>query len=87
MLDWTKLAVRCAVTLVDPATGRRAGPEPLRALARYRRSSDGGGVLFGTKFAVAVPGAVAIGDPVIDAGGPASAGTGGSAPAAPVAAG
>ena len=28
---------RCAVTTVDPETGERAGPEPLRTLARYRR--------------------------------------------------
>lgn len=60
-LGWTKLAVRCAVTLVDPATGRRAGPEPLRTLARYRRG-PAGGVLFGTKFAVLRPGRLRVGD-------------------------
>ena len=59
-LGWTKLAVRCAVTLVDPATGRRAGPEPLRTLARYRRV-PAGGVVFGTKFAVLRPGRLRVG--------------------------
>jgi uncharacterized protein YcbX len=62
-LGWTKIAVRCAVTLVDPATGRRAGPEPLRTLARYRRD-PAGGVVFGTKFAVLRPGRLRVGDPV-----------------------
>ncbi|WP_340377531.1 MOSC N-terminal beta barrel domain-containing protein [Streptomyces sp. SS7] len=62
-LALTELTVRCAVTLVDQSTGRRAGPEPLRTLADYRRA-DGGGVVFGAYFAVRRPGRVALGDEV-----------------------
>src|SRR5207302_9219187 len=32
-LAYAKLAIRCAVTLVDQHAGRRSGPEPLRTLA------------------------------------------------------
>lgn len=39
-----KPCARCAITSVDPATGQR-GPEPLRALAEFRRRN--GKVLFG----------------------------------------
>ncbi|MDT0264804.1 MOSC N-terminal beta barrel domain-containing protein [Streptomyces sp. DSM 44915] len=62
-LGFAKLAVRCAVTLVDQRTGARAGPEPLRTLADYRRA-PAGGVAFGAKFAVLGPGALAVGDRV-----------------------
>lgn len=65
-LALTGLTVRCAVTLVDQSTGRRAGPEPLRTLADYRRA-DGGGVVFGAYFAVRRPGRVAVGDEVTPA--------------------
>ncbi|KUO08550.1 MOSC domain-containing protein [Streptomyces sp. DSM 15324] len=65
-LALTELTVRCAVTLVDQSTGRRAGPEPLRTLADYRRA-DGGGVVFGAYFAVRRPGRVAVGDEVTPA--------------------
>ena len=86
-LGWTKIAVRCAVTLVDPATGRRAGPEPLRTLAHYRRD-PAGGVVFGTKFAVLRPGRLRVGDPVSAATAfPAAAAPGGPTHAAPAAAG
>ncbi|MGW2252863.1 MOSC domain-containing protein [Kitasatospora sp. NPDC001660] len=60
-LGYAKLAVRCAVTLVDQSTGAKAGPEPLRTLARYRRAA-GGGVAFGAKFAVLRPGTLRVGD-------------------------
>ncbi|MFF2526381.1 MOSC domain-containing protein [Streptomyces liangshanensis] len=60
-LGFTKLAIRCAVTLVDQPTGERAGPEPLRTLALYRRATVGG-VAFGTKYAVLRPGKLALGD-------------------------
>ncbi|MEW2613864.1 MOSC N-terminal beta barrel domain-containing protein [Streptomyces sp. NPDC047880] len=60
---YAKLAIRCAVTLVDQHTGTRAGPEPLRTLATYRRARQGG-VAFGTKYAVVRPGTVAVGDEV-----------------------
>lgn len=62
-LGYAKVCIRCAVTTVDQRTGRKQGPEPLRALAAYRRA-DSGGVAFGSKFAVTAPGPVAVGDPV-----------------------
>jgi uncharacterized protein YcbX len=62
-LGFTKLAIRCSVTLVDQPTGRRAGPEPLRTLAGYRRAPDGG-VAFGAKFSVTEPGQISVGDEV-----------------------
>jgi uncharacterized protein len=55
--------VRCAVTTVDQSAGRRAGPEPLRTLAGYRRAASGG-VLFGVYASVARAGRVRVGDPV-----------------------
>ena len=57
---YAKLAIRCAVTMVDQVTGGKVGPEPLRTLATYRRSS--GGVAFGTKFAVLRDGKLTVGD-------------------------
>ncbi|MFG2845015.1 MOSC domain-containing protein [Kitasatospora sp. NPDC101155] len=69
-LGYTKLAIRCAVTLVDQSTGAKAGPEPLRTLARYRRAAAGG-VAFGSKFAVVRPGTLRVGDEVaVSAWGP-----------------
>lgn len=62
-LGYAKIAVRCAVTTVDQRTGVRSGPEPLRALARYRRAAQGG-VAFGAKFAVVRPGKVVVGSEV-----------------------
>ncbi|GAB2598132.1 MOSC N-terminal beta barrel domain-containing protein [Streptomyces capparidis] len=62
-LAYTKPAIRCAVTVVDQERGVRSGPEPLRALAGYRRSALGG-VTFGVKFAVPGPGRLAVGDEV-----------------------
>ncbi|MCP2257628.1 hypothetical protein LX15_001313 [Streptoalloteichus tenebrarius] len=62
-LGYTKLAIRCAVTLVDQDTGAKSGPEPLRTLATYRRASQGG-VAFGVKFAVLRPGKLSVGDEV-----------------------
>ncbi|WP_026455254.1 MOSC domain-containing protein [Saccharomonospora iraqiensis] len=61
-LGFTKVAVRCAVTTVDQERGVRAGPEPLRTLAEYRRTPDG--VALGTRFAVTRPGKVSVGDEV-----------------------
>ncbi|MFI8831637.1 MOSC domain-containing protein [Streptomyces afghaniensis] len=63
-LGYAKLAIRCAVTLVEQESGDRAGPEPLRTLAGYRRASEGG-VAFGAKFAVLRPGRVAVGDDAV----------------------
>jgi uncharacterized protein len=61
-IGFGELAIRCAVTMVDQDTGQRRGPEPLRALADYRREPDG--VSFGLKAMVLTPGRVAVGDPV-----------------------
>jgi uncharacterized protein YcbX len=61
-IGFGELAIRCAVTLVDQSTGVRAGPEPLRTLADYRREPDG--VSFGLKAAVLTPGDIAVGDSV-----------------------
>lgn len=58
---YTKLAIRCAVTTVEQRSGTRAGPEPLRTLADYRRATEGG-VAFGAKFAVLRPGKLSVGD-------------------------
>lgn len=60
-LGFAKLAIRCAVTLVDQVTGGKAGPEPLRTLASYRRASEGG-VAFGAKYSVVRTGKLALGD-------------------------
>jgi uncharacterized protein YcbX len=62
-LGYAKECVRCAVPMVDQDTGRRAGPEPIRSLAQYRRHPDGG-VTFGMKAVVLRPGAVSVGDAV-----------------------
>jgi uncharacterized protein YcbX len=59
-LAYAKLAVRCAVTLVDQENGARDGPEPIRTLAGYRRGAVG--TVFGAKFSVLRPGKVAVGD-------------------------
>lgn len=63
-LGFAKLAIRCAVTLVDQTTGEKAGPEPLRTLADYRRDPDGG-VAFGAKFAVLRTGRVRVGHQLV----------------------
>ncbi|MDG9709278.1 MOSC domain-containing protein [Streptomyces sp. DH10] len=63
-LGYAKLAIRCAVTLVEQESGARTGPEPLRTLAGYRRASEGG-VAFGAKFAVLRPGTVSVGDEAV----------------------
>lgn len=62
-LGYAKLAIRCAVTMVDQRSGAKAGPEPLRTLATYRRAAEGG-VAFGTKYAVLRPGTLSVGDDV-----------------------
>lgn len=63
-LGYAKLAIRCAVTTVDQQAGSKAGPEPLRTLAGYRRAAEGG-VAFGVKFAVLRPGKISVGDEVV----------------------
>ncbi|GAB3415860.1 MOSC domain-containing protein [Flindersiella endophytica] len=61
-LAYAKLAIRCAVMLVDPERAARAGPEPLRTLATYRRVTDAAGVAFGVTFSVLRTGRLAVGD-------------------------
>ncbi|MEV1061537.1 MOSC N-terminal beta barrel domain-containing protein [Streptomyces sp. NPDC050263] len=70
-LTFTERTIRCAITMVDQETGRRAGPEPLRTLATYRRTggadSDADtdkGIAFGAYFAVRRAGKVSVGDEV-----------------------
>ncbi|MFJ9415890.1 MOSC domain-containing protein [Streptomyces sp. NPDC101227] len=60
-LGFAKVAIRCAVTLVDQETGTKAGPEPLRMLAAYRRVPEGG-VAFGALYSVLRTGKLAVGD-------------------------
>jgi uncharacterized protein YcbX len=62
-IAYGKRDIRCVVTLVDQLAGERAGPEPLRTLADYRREPEGG-VSFGMKAAVLRPGTLFVGDRV-----------------------
>jgi uncharacterized protein len=57
-----KPCARCAVTTVDPATGRFTGPEPLRTLEDYRRRK--GKVFFGENGVVERGGTLRVGAPV-----------------------
>ncbi|MFD1935996.1 MULTISPECIES: MOSC domain-containing protein [Nonomuraea] len=63
-LGFAKRAIRCAVTMVDQRTGTKAGPEPLRTLATYRRAAEGG-IAFGVKLSVLRPGRLAVGDALV----------------------
>ncbi|UYQ61735.1 MOSC domain-containing protein [Streptomyces peucetius] len=59
-------AMRCAVPMVDQRTGLRAGPEPVRTLATYRREPlYDNKVSFGAKAAVVRGGTLAVGDEVL----------------------
>lgn len=62
-LAYAKDCVRCAVPMVDQETGVKAGPEPIRSLAAYRRDADGG-VTFGMKAQVVRTGSIAVGDKI-----------------------
>ncbi|MEV5503261.1 MOSC N-terminal beta barrel domain-containing protein [Nonomuraea fuscirosea] len=62
-LGYAKIAIRCVVTTIDQESGTKAGHEPLRTLAGYRRAAKGG-VAFGAKYSVVTTGAVAVGDTV-----------------------
>ena len=54
---------RCVITTLDPDTGDRRGPEPLRALARHRRFGDS--LPFGMQMTPVGPlGEVRVGDRV-----------------------
>jgi uncharacterized protein YcbX len=63
-IGYGKRDVRCSVTIVDQLLGERAGPEPLRTLADYRRE-PAGGVSFGMKAAVLRGGRILVGDEVV----------------------
>ena len=62
-LAFAQVDARCVVTTVDQSAGVRSGPEPLRALAGYRRLARGG-VAFGIYAAVTTPGTLRVGDAV-----------------------
>jgi uncharacterized protein YcbX len=57
-----KPCARCVVTTTDQATGRRAGEEPLRTLATFRRVD--GKVMFGQNVVHYATGRLRVGDPV-----------------------
>jgi uncharacterized protein YcbX len=61
---FAKVCVRCTVPMVDQEAGTRAGFEPIRTLAGYRRTEEGG-VTFGMKAAVTRSGPLAVGDEVV----------------------
>jgi uncharacterized protein YcbX len=57
-----KPCARCVVTTTDQAAGRRAGDEPLRTLAAFRRRDDA--VLFGQNVVHYGTGTLRVGEPV-----------------------
>ncbi|MEO6084966.1 MAG: MOSC N-terminal beta barrel domain-containing protein [Umezawaea sp.] len=57
---YSRVCVRCAVPTVDQELGVKAGHEPTRTLADYRRAD--GGVTFGMKAKVLRHGALSVGD-------------------------
>ena len=57
-----KLCDRCILTTVDPITGKRAGKEPLKTLAEYRKWDNN--VYFGMNIIHEEQGVVAVGDNV-----------------------
>ena len=59
-IAYGKRDIRCVVTTIDQLAGEKAGHEPLRTLADYRREPEGG-VSFGMKAAVARPGTIFVG--------------------------
>lgn len=61
-LGFAQKRIRCAVTTVDQESGERAGPEPLRTLATYRREHKR--IVFGANYAVLRTGKLSIGDQV-----------------------
>lgn len=62
-IDLVKPCTRCTITTVDQGTGLRDGPEPLTALAGFRRGARG--VVFGQNAVHRGRGMLRVGDPVI----------------------
>jgi len=62
-LEVVKPCARCVITTIDQAAARRAGKEPLRTLATYRRGPKGG-VLFGMNAIHRTRGTLRVGDTV-----------------------
>ncbi|MCP4036652.1 MAG: MOSC domain-containing protein [bacterium] len=60
-LEVVKACTRCAITTTDQRSGERA-VEPLRTLARYRKTPAG--VIFGQNCIHRGPGVLRVGDPV-----------------------
>ncbi|MCX4822598.1 MOSC domain-containing protein [Streptomyces sp. NBC_01142] len=78
-LAYAVRAMRCGVPMVDQLTGRRAGPEPIRTLAAYRREpAYENKVSFGMKAAVLRPGALSVGDTALPTWADGTAGAEGS---------
>jgi hypothetical protein len=65
-LDLVKPCDRCIVTTTDQTSGTRRGPEPLRTLAKFRRTTSEGmsGVCFGTNAVPRRCGSISVGDAV-----------------------
>lgn len=61
-MEVVKPCARCVVTTTDQATGKRAGDEPLRTLATFRR--QGNGVMFGQNVVHYASGRLVVGDGV-----------------------
>jgi MOSC domain-containing protein len=62
-IGYSARSIRCAVPRIDQTTGVRMGAEPTKTLSTYRRQPDyDGGVSFGMKAAVLIPGRIAVGD-------------------------
>lgn len=61
-LELVKPCDRCVITTVDQETGAARGPEPLRTLATFRRSTRG--VSFGHNAVALSRGTLAVGDRV-----------------------
>lgn len=66
VIELVKPCDRCVVTTKDQKTGESLGKEPLKTLARLRRSADPrvSGVLFGWNAVMRRAGGVAVGDEV-----------------------
>ncbi|MCB9762968.1 MAG: MOSC domain-containing protein [Alphaproteobacteria bacterium] len=62
LFEITHPCERCSIVNVDPDLGVRAGPQPLKALAKHHRVD--GKVCFGVNVIHRGRGAIAVGDPV-----------------------